>query len=54
MLNEFDLMVLGAGAAGMMGALAAAQHGQRVLLVDPHMDQANNLAISGGLFPAAG
>ena len=54
MLNEFDLVVLGAGAAGMMGALAAAQRSQRVLLVDPHMDQANNLAISGGLFPAAG
>jgi len=51
---DFDLMVLGAGAAGMMGALAAAHGGRRVLLVEPFMDQANNLAISGGLFPAAG
>ena len=51
---DFDLVVLGAGAAGMMGALAAAHGGRRVLLVEPFMDQANNLAISGGLFPAAG
>jgi fumarate reductase flavoprotein subunit len=51
---EFDLVVLGAGAAGMMGAMAAAHGGRRVLLVEPFMDQANNLAISGGLFPAAG
>ena len=51
---DFDLLVLGAGAAGMMGALAAAQGGRRVLLVEPFMDQANNLAISGGLIPAAG
>lgn len=51
---DFDLVVLGAGAAGMMGALAAAEGGRQVLLVEPFMDQANNLAISGGLFPAAG
>ena len=37
-MDDFDLVVLGAGAAGMMGALAAAQRGLRVLLVDPHMD----------------
>ena len=53
-MDDFDLVVLGAGAAGMMGALAAAQRGLRVLLVDPHMDHPNNLAISGGLFPGAG
>ena len=51
---DFDLVVLGAGAAGMVGALAAAQGGRRVLVVDPFMEQLNNLAISGGLFPAAG
>jgi len=38
----------------MVGALAAAHGGRRVLVVDPFMDQPNNLAISGGLFPAAG
>lgn len=53
-LAEFDLIILGAGAAGMLGALAAHQRGLRVCLVDPHWDVANNLAISGGLFPAAG
>ncbi len=51
---ECDLMILGAGAAGMLGALAAHQRGLRVCLVDPHLGVANNLAISGGLFPAAG
>lgn len=54
MSKNLDLAVLGAGAAGMMAALAAAHHGLRVALIDPHGAQPNNLAISGGLFPAAG
>ena len=52
--RPFDLMVLGAGAAGMLGALLAARRGLSVALVDPHYSQPNNLFISGGLFPAAG
>ena len=52
--KQVDLVVLGAGAAGMMGALAAAERGLQVILIDPHSEQSNNFAISGGLFPAAG
>ncbi len=52
--HRVDVAVLGAGAAGMFVALAAAQQGARVLLSDPMADQPNNFAISGGLFPAAG
>ena len=49
-----DLMILGAGAAGMVSALVAAQRGLKVLLIDPHFSEPNNLIVSGGLFPAAG
>ncbi len=52
--QEIDLIVLGAGAAGMMGALLAQARGQRVLVVDPHASSPSNFFISGGLFPAAG
>lgn len=53
-MNEVDVAVLGAGAAGMLVALAASERGRSVLLVDPRADELNNFAISGGLFPAAG
>ena len=49
-----DLAILGAGAAGMLSALLAAQRGRTVILVDPHFSRPNNLFASGGLFPAAG
>ena len=49
-----ELAVLGAGAAGMVAALCAADRGLRVALVDPHWHSASNLAISGGLIPVAG
>jgi fumarate reductase flavoprotein subunit len=49
-----DVAILGAGAAGMFVALAAQARGLEVSLIDPHVEQANNFAISGGLFPAAG
>lgn len=51
---QADVAILGAGAAGMLVALAAATRGLSVLLCDPMAGQANNFAISGGLFPAAG
>ena len=53
-MAQADLAILGAGAAGMMAALAANDRGRRVVLFDPMANQANNFAISGGLFPAAG
>jgi fumarate reductase flavoprotein subunit len=49
-----DIAILGAGAAGMFVALAAQARGLSVALFEPHARTANNFAISGGLFPAAG
>lgn len=49
-----DVAILGAGAAGMFVALAAQARGLRVALIEPQAHTPNNLAISGGLFPAAG
>lgn len=52
--RDVDLIVLGAGAAGMMAALLASCRGARVAQFDPHATAKNNFFISGGLFPAAG
>ena len=49
-----DALVIGAGAAGMMGALAAASAGARVLLLEKSLGGPSNLLVSGGLFPGAG
>jgi len=49
-----DVLVLGAGAAGMLVALRAASLGASVVLVDPYWSTPNTLAVSGGLVPAAG
>ncbi|TAK10106.1 MAG: NAD(P)/FAD-dependent oxidoreductase [Rhizorhabdus sp.] len=44
----YDVIILGAGAAGMMCALTAGQRGRRVLLLD-HLDRAGaKILISGG------
>lgn len=51
---KVDVAVLGAGAAGMFVALAAQARGLQVAVFEPRMNTPNNLAISGGLFPAAG
>ena len=46
--NRFDVIVIGAGAAGMMCALTAGARGRRVLLLD-HADAAGKkILISGG------
>ena len=46
--TEFDAIVLGAGAAGLMCAAVAGQRGKRVLLLD-HADQVGKkILISGG------
>jgi len=49
-----DLIVVGAGAAGLFGALVAAQRGAAVLLLERDLDGPSNLLVSGGLFPGAG
>jgi predicted Rossmann fold flavoprotein len=47
-MPDFDVVVLGAGAAGMMCAATAGQRGRRVLLLD-HADEAGKkILISGG------
>jgi hypothetical protein len=47
-LPDYDVIVIGAGAAGLMCAMTAGQRGQRVLLLD-HADKAGKkIRISGG------
>ena len=47
-MNEFDVIIIGAGAAGMMCAAQAGQRGRRVLLIE-HTDKlGERIRISGG------
>ena len=47
-MDDFDVIIIGAGAAGLMCAQAAGQRGRRVALLD-HADQAGSkILISGG------
>jgi predicted Rossmann fold flavoprotein len=48
MTKEFDVAVIGAGAAGMMCAAIAAQRGKRVVLIDHATRLAEKIRISGG------
>ena len=48
MMQQFDVAVLGAGAAGMMCAAVAAQRGRRVVLLDHSGALAEKIRISGG------
>lgn len=48
MAKQFDVVVIGAGAAGMMCAAVAGQQGKRVLLVDHASKLAEKIRISGG------
>jgi len=47
-LSSFDVIVIGAGAAGMMCAAQAAQRGRRVLLLDHGGKLGERIRISGG------
>jgi predicted Rossmann fold flavoprotein len=47
-MTDFDVIVLGAGAAGMMCAATAGQRGKRVLLVDHADAVGKKILISGG------
>jgi len=46
--QQFDLVVLGAGAAGLMCAGAAARRGKRVALVDHNGQPGRKILVSGG------
>jgi fumarate reductase flavoprotein subunit len=52
--GNFDAIVIGAGAAGMMAALSAAHRGARVLVLERNLAGPSNFLVSGGLFPGAG
>jgi fumarate reductase flavoprotein subunit len=52
--DEAPLIVVGAGACGMVAALAAAKRGTRTLLLEKGAEVAGNTARSTGLIPAAG
>jgi len=47
-LRQFDVIVLGAGAAGLMCAAVAGQRGRRVLLLDHNTQVGRKILISGG------
>jgi len=47
-LSSFDVIVVGAGAAGLMCALRAGQRGRRVLLLDHAEQVGKKILISGG------
>jgi len=46
--NEFDLAVVGAGAAGQLGAIAAAESGKRVVLLEQMARPGLKILASGG------
>ncbi|MBO1359326.1 NAD(P)/FAD-dependent oxidoreductase [Acetobacter sacchari] len=46
--EAFDAIVLGAGAAGLMTALSAAQRGKRVAVIDHNAQAGRKILISGG------
>jgi len=48
MTEKFDVIVLGAGAAGMMSAIEAGKRGRKVLLVDHAKNIGEKIRISGG------
>ncbi len=46
--RQFDVIVLGAGAAGLMCAAIAGQRGRRVALLDHNSQPGRKILISGG------
>ena len=47
-MEQVDVIVLGAGAAGMMAAIEAGRRGRRVLIVDHAARAGEKIRISGG------
>ena len=45
---DFDVLIIGAGAAGLMCAIAAGQRGRRVLVVDHANKVGKKILMSGG------
>ncbi|HEX2793354.1 MAG TPA: FAD-dependent oxidoreductase [Croceicoccus sp.] len=53
-MNDYDVVVVGAGGAGLAAALSVAAAGARVLVVDAADRVGGSTALSGGVFYAAG
>ena len=53
MSTDFDVIVVGAGGAGMAAALTATAHGARVLLLDAAERCGGSTSLSGGVYYAA-
>lgn len=47
-MTDYDVIIIGAGAAGLMCAATAGQHGRRVLLLDHAQKIGEKIRISGG------
>jgi predicted Rossmann fold flavoprotein len=47
-VKQYDAIILGAGAAGLMAAMVAGQRGKRVLLIDHADEPGKKILISGG------
>lgn len=47
-MKKYDVIVVGGGPAGLMSAIAAGEHGAKVLLIDKGDKLGKKLAISGG------
>src|SRR3978361_766729 len=47
-MRSFDVVILGAGAAGLMCAISAGRRGRRVLVLDHADEPGKKILISGG------
>jgi predicted flavoprotein YhiN len=47
-MNQFDVIVVGAGTSGMMAAIAAAKAGSRTLLIEKNKRVGKKLLLTGG------
>lgn len=52
--STIDILVVGAGAAGLTAAIAAHEDGAKVAVIDKHHRCAGNTALSSGSIPGAG
>ena len=48
MINKYDVVIIGAGAAGMMCAIEAGKRGRKVVLLDHAKKIGEKIRISGG------
>lgn len=53
-MSDYDVLIVGAGGAGMAAALAARERGASVLVVEASAGNGGSTALSGGAFLAAG